>query len=76
MASFVGQITDVKIDFTGFSSLTATRDKSGTEVRWQKVTRYTSLFLSTHRFLVKVSAPFRCYDDGGGVGLTEGHMSM
>lgn len=36
----------------------------------------TSLFSNTHRFLVNVSVPLRCYDDGGGVALTEGHMSM
>lgn len=36
----------------------------------------TSFFSGTHQFLVKVSAPFRCNGDGGGIGLAKGHLSM
>lgn len=36
----------------------------------------TSSFSNTHLFLVNMSAPFGHNDDGGGVGLTEGHVGM
>lgn len=42
----------------------------------QLITLPTSLFSHTHWFLVNVSAPFRCHDDGVGVGLAEGHASV
>lgn len=40
------------------------------------MTLTTSLPPDTHRFLVNVSAPFRCRDDGSGIGVAEGHMSV